>query len=55
MLRLFAHSLQIANQAQAASRNAPEHCLDTVAEFASALGDAWSRLAQDLRARAKAG
>lgn len=56
MLQLLAHILQITKDAQAACRNAPEHCLNAVAEFASALGDAWSRLAQELHTRAnKAG
>jgi len=52
MLQLLAHCLHITKEAHAACKNAPEHCLDTFAEFASALGDAWSRLAQELHTRA---
>jgi hypothetical protein len=52
MLQLLAHCLHITKEAHAACKNAPEHCLDAFAEFASALGDAWSRLAQELHTRA---
>jgi ParB-like chromosome segregation protein Spo0J len=55
MLDLLSHSLRMAGEAQAASRNAPEHCRDAVAEFASTLGDFWHRLAEDLRTKIQAG
>jgi ParB-like chromosome segregation protein Spo0J len=55
MLELLSHSLRTASEAQAASRNAPEHCRDAVAEFASAQSDSWSRVAQDLRTRTQTG
>jgi hypothetical protein len=52
MLQLLSHSLQIAHQVRSAIKNAPQHCLDTVAEVAAALGDYWSRLGRDLHSRA---
>jgi len=55
LLEVLSRSLQIANDAQAASRAAPEHCRDAVAELAAAVSDAWSRIAQDLRTRNKTG
>lgn len=55
MLDLLAHSLRTASEAQAASRNAPEHCRDAVAEFASAQSDSWSRVAYDLRTKTQTG
>lgn len=55
MLQLLSRSLQLANEAQSMSRRAPEHCLDAVAEVATALSDSWSRLARDLHTKAKCG
>lgn len=55
MLQLLSRSLQLASEAQSISRNAPEHCLDAVAEVASALSDSWSRLAQNLHTKTKCG
>lgn len=55
LLEMLSRSLQIANETQAASAAAPEHCRDAVAELASALSDAWSRIAQELRSRNQTG
>jgi len=55
MLQLLSRSLQLTDEAQSVSRSAPEHCLDTVAEVASAISDSWSRLARDLHTKAKCG
>jgi len=52
MLQLLSHSLQVAHQVRSTIKNAPQHCLDTIAEVAAALGDYWSRLARDLHLQA---
>lgn len=54
ILELLSRSLQVASDAQSMSRNAPEHCRETLAELAAALSDAWSRLAKDLRTGSQA-
>jgi len=55
MLQLLAHSLRTADDAQAACKNAPELCRDAVADIAAAAGNAWTRLAQELRSRTDVG
>ena len=52
MLQLLSHSLQVAHQVRSTIKNAPQHCRDTIAEDAAALGDYWSRLARDLHLQA---
>ncbi|HWF71635.1 MAG TPA: ParB/RepB/Spo0J family partition protein [Mycobacterium sp.] len=55
MLKLLARSLGTAEDAQAACRNASELCRGAVAEIAADEGNAWIRLAQELRSRADVG
>lgn len=50
LTRMLLHSVQLVGLVQAASRATPEHCRGIIAEAASALSDAWRRLAQELRA-----
>jgi hypothetical protein len=50
LTRMLLHSVQLVGLVQAASRATPEHCRGVIAEAASALSDAWRRLAQELRA-----
>jgi hypothetical protein len=53
MLGLLSRSLRSADEARSMIKNAPQHCLDTIAELAAALGDYWSRLGRDLHSRAR--
>lgn len=53
LLRLLHTCLRPVQQASAMIPKAPEHCLSTVADLASALSDAWGQLARDIRAHAK--
>ena len=53
MLDVLSRSLHVAQEAHDATRAAPEHCRDTVAEFATVVSDVWSRIAQDLRTQAR--
>ncbi|WP_343575578.1 hypothetical protein [Mycobacterium sp.] len=50
LTRMLLHSVQLVGLVQAASSAVPEHCRGVIAEAASALSDAWRRLAQELRA-----
>ena len=49
LVRMLLHSVQLVGMVQAASRATPEHCRGVIAEAASALSDAWNRVAQELR------
>jgi hypothetical protein len=52
MLQQLSRSLRSADEARSMIKSAPQHCLDTVADVAAALGDYWSRLSRDLHVRA---
>lgn len=55
LVQLLSRSLQLANEAPSLTSSAPEHSLDTVADAAVAISESWSRLAQELRTKAKCG
>jgi hypothetical protein len=55
LVQLLSRSLQLANEAQSLTRSAPEHSLDTIADAAAAISESWTRLAQELRTKAKCG
>lgn len=49
LLRLLWRSHQQYSKVLALSAGAPEHCRDTLADAASAIGDSWAHLARDLQ------
>jgi hypothetical protein len=49
LIRLLRQSLQLHTKVVALSASAPEHCRDTLADAALAIGDAWARVARELR------
>jgi ParB-like nuclease domain len=55
LVQLLSRSLQNVNDVRSLTGNAPEHCLDTVADVALALSDSWSHVAQELLTKAKCG
>jgi len=55
LVQLLSRSLQSANEAPSLTSSAPEHALDTIADAAAAISESWSRLAQELRTKAKCG
>jgi ParB-like chromosome segregation protein Spo0J len=55
LVRLLTISLANATDCERLADGAPEHCLNTVAEIASAIGDAWYQIAGDLRSKSACG
>ena len=53
LIRLLRQSLQLHTKVVALSASAPEHCRETLADAAAAIGDAWARLARELRKRSE--
>jgi hypothetical protein len=49
LIRLLRQSLHLYTKVVALSASAPEHCRDTLADAAGAIGDVWARLARELR------
>lgn len=53
LIQLLRQSLELYTKVLALSAGAPEHCRDTLADAASAIGDSWAHLARDLQQRSQ--